>query len=625
MSIKKKIKNNHTIRNTSNSIYNKLALIPLIIIISVIPFIIRMKFIDTGLSTYSWFSEDDKRADFFLYYKSLIFTIIALFMALYITWGFIKQKTLQQNSNIKANYFSKFTIALIPLAIYAILALLSTLFSDHISFGLSGINEQFESVFVLLGYCITVYYAFIYVNTEEDVQLIIKCLLFSVCLLSIIGFTQAIGHDLLFTTLGKKIMTPSGFWPFLDDLTFKMEKNRVYLTFYNPNYVGLYTAFIAPILLILLFFSKSIKLKFIYGITFTSLLLCLIGSKSRSGFVGLCLSFLFILILLRKIFLKYWKLSAGILGLIVLGFFSINAYMGNGFIDRLATMFSFTKTADYNLSSIQTNDNNVAVTYKGNTLYIQSIINGNTPDYLLTDSNEKPISITYIEATDNYVINDTRFAALLLKDIPFTVSNNQNETVTIYGFCVTIDGVNWYFCNQINDGTYYYYNNDHRFDKIVNADSEIFSKYESLGSGRGYIWSRTIPLLKDHILLGSGADTFVFEFPQNDYVGRYNNVLSSLVTKPHNVYLQMGVQTGVLSLISFLIFYGIYFVTSIKLYIKDSFETYLSQVGVALFAGTIGYTVSGLFNDSTITVSPVFWALIGVALAVNHLVKASKK
>ena len=43
---------------------------------------------------------------------------------------------------------------------------------------------------------------------------------------------------------------------------------------------------------------------------------------------------------------------------------------------------------------------------------------------------------------------------------------------------------------------------------------------ERLGSGRGYIWSRSIPLIKQAGFMGLGADTYPEYFPQNDFKGK---------------------------------------------------------------------------------------------------------
>ena len=63
--------------------------------------------------------------------------------------------------------------------------------------------------------------------------------------------------------------------------------------------------------------------------------------------------------------------------------------------------------------------------------------------------------------------------------------------------------------NQV-DGTYYM--NVFGKPKIVPAETAIFTDYEWLASGRGYIWSRTIPLLKDNIILGSGWTLLYLNF-----------------------------------------------------------------------------------------------------------------
>ena len=50
----------------------------------------------------------------------------------------------------------------------------------------------------------------------------------------------------------------------------------------------------------------------------------------------------------------------------------------------------------------------------------------------------------------------------------------------------------------------------------VNAEAIGFEGKEKLSSSRGYIWSRTIPLLDECLITGYEPDTFVFIFPQND-------------------------------------------------------------------------------------------------------------
>ena len=60
-------------------------------------------------------------------------------------------------------------------------------------------------------------------------------------------------------------------------------------------------------------------------------------------------------------------------------------------------------------------------------------------------------------------------------------------------------------------------------DEVKIAPGAIFTSHESFASSRGYIWSRTIPLLKETLFIGTGADTFVIAFPQDDYIGKINS------------------------------------------------------------------------------------------------------
>ena len=148
-------------------------------------------------------------------------------------------------------------------------------------------------------------------------------------------------------------------------------------------------------------------------------------------------------------------------------------------------------------------------------------------------------------------------------------------------------------------------------------------KYGHLASGRGYIWDRTLPLLKKYFWLGSGPDTFAIAFPNGDLVSMNNfGYGNQLMTKPHCMYLQIAVQTGVPSLIALLIFWGWYIVSSFRLYWKNSFEGYLSKFGVAILASVIGYLIMGLTNDSSITVAPIFFVLTGMGLGINHVLKS---
>ncbi|MDD3174076.1 MAG: O-antigen ligase family protein, partial [Herbinix sp.] len=142
----------------------------------------------------------------------------------------------------------------------------------------------------------------------------------------------------------------------------------------------------------------------------------------------------------------------------------------------------------------------------------------------------------------------------------------------------------------------------------------------------GYIWSRSIPLLKDTLLLGNGPDTFPIVFPQSDYVGKANNCKTpyTLIEKPHNFYLMIGIQTGIISLISFLVFYLIYLMKSFRIYKNNNFSTLKARIGLGCLVSTLSFMISGFFNDSSLQTTPIFIVLLGLGMDINYkLGKAS--
>jgi hypothetical protein len=153
----------------------------------------------------------------------------------------------------------------------------------------------------------------------------------------------------------------------------------------------------------------------------------------------------------------------------------------------------------------------------------------------------------------------------------------------------------------------------------------IFDGREKFASSRGYIWSRSVPMLKDTLLVGYGPDTYALEFPQHDYVGKLNSFSSHrmIVDKPHNMYLQIGINTGMISLIGLLALYLMYFIESIKLYIKRDISTFLDYIGVGAFVGVMSYLAAGMFNDQIISVAPLFYTMVGLGLAVNRILRAN--
>ena len=117
----------------------------------------------------------------------------------------------------------------------------------------------------------------------------------------------------------------------------------------------------------------------------------------------------------------------------------------------------------------------------------------------------------------------------------------------------------------------------------------------------------------------------VLVFPQEDYVGRFNvgtdGVIDIVIDKPHNMYLQTAINTGVISLLALITIWGIYLIDSFKIYIKGNMESFTEYMGAAVFLSITAYLAAGIFNDSVVSVAPLFWILLGTGIGINRIIK----
>ena len=581
-----------------------ICVLPMILWIVIIPLIVNLKKFYNPLSEYDWYSTATTSSDFFLYYKSMLVTLSGICMIVFLCWQISQMK-------IKASLLNSNTQIFLPIVIYLILVVLSSLFSSYGYFCVHGIAEQFESIWCLIAYVVVVFYTYyliVYQNAERPLLLLMyigAALVGTICVL------QYFGIDIY-----RLIYAGKGY-------SFTFDIGTVYGPFYNTNYVGYYTLLFVPLFILSAIFIKNLKVRLASIVLAVALLISMIGAKSITAIFAFAVvvSFAIVFILLKHVNSKkiLWVPIFGIL----LGCMNIVILT----VPKVHSYVQASDTEKTNLENIYTEDRYVEVDYKGKKLFIQMAFDGERYDFTLLDENSYDIMYRYMDSPEGYYyyeITDEPFAGITLT--PMLIS----EEPEMYGFSVFIDDREWIFTNQASDdGTYYYFNSYGRIVKMtsenVSDDFKPLVNKSSLASGRGYIWNKTLAMLKDYIFLGSGADTFTIVYPNNDYVGSYNNGYDNLlVTKPHNLYLQIAIQTGGLSLICFLVFYLWYFISSLRLYFIQRLDQPLVIAGFSIMLGTLGYMISGLANDSTVAVSPLYWSLMGIGIGINYKIKMDR-
>jgi len=584
-------------------------LLPVYLTLGFLPFLVRVHIYEHQLSQFPWYYANTSEyfGDTFLVYRQWWFTGIAFYMLFVLLLKLVTDKK-----------SLRYSITCIPMGVFALFSLLSAVFSEYPGFAFKGSFEQFENVFVLMGYALMVYYIFLIVESEDEVRYIIYVLTFSTMALGLIGTLQTFGFDVLASEFVKNLILPANVGA---EIQTKRAENTAVMTLYNPNYVGVYVAMLFPLYAVLVLFAKRWKERLVYALTLVLLLISLYGSGSKAAFLVIAVEMLVLLVLMRRPILKFWYLVIPAATALVAVFLLVNQAQDNVYIDRIQQALKLGKT-EYALESIETRDDGVHICYEGNELIVELIQNDmESFTFQFKDAKGEHIAASVLEDGATYRLNDPRFEGFEVGLVLY------GETIC---FGVLIDGHTWRFTNLYDEsGSYYYLTEKGKFDKLLMAEQVVFGEYERVLSGRGYIWSVTIPLLKKYFVLGSGADTFVTAFPQQDYLRLWRNGFSAqIMSKPHSLYLQVGVQNGVIAMLGMITFFAMYLLQSVRLYIASKFESFYEQAGAAVLLAVLGFAVMGISNDSSMTVSPIFWAIAGLGVYLNSqsakLIKARK-
>ena len=601
-------------------------MLPALLMVGIVPLVLRQYKHETGLTKYGWFGGLEFQYEFFLASKSVVVMLLFFVMAGMIGVRFWKEK--------KKIPFLKL---LIPLFAYGVLALLSSFASVNTEFSFGGGYEQFESVWVLLAYVFVVYYVFLYAKEELELRVMTDAVCFSATFIGILGSLEGLGIDWLGFHWVQKLITTERFLRAVGGkLMLNFSDGQAVATLYNPNYLGVYGSFMLPFLAMLILYEKSKWRRVWHVLNFVLVAVALLSSRSRAGLIAVVAALFVAVVIGCRRFVKYWYLTIPAINFAVVILLLVNAYNDNLIFDRLKNIFA---KDTVNVTEYVAEDGTTVRKTGLTELYT-------TKESVFFTYNEVSADI-FVYCEDGYYgiysadKNGNQIEVVRSEDGIYTFVHPALEGITMEqlmydgmpGFLMRADG-EWPFIYVEEKGKFQFlrkFVGDSKEDVFklsdaIMAESVGFEDRQHFFSGRGYIWSRTIPLLKDHIFLGSGPDTFTIVFPQNDYLMmRKMGFDGQTMTKPHSMYLQIGVQTGVLSLICLLVFYGWYAIWSLRLFWFRNMNTLTEGFGVAAFIASIGYMISGISNDSMVVTGPVFWGIMGLGIAANTMVVKKRK
>ncbi|MCX8045197.1 MAG: O-antigen ligase family protein [Desulfobacterota bacterium] len=145
-----------------------------------------------------------------------------------------------------------------------------------------------------------------------------------------------------------------------------------------------------------------------------------------------------------------------------------------------------------------------------------------------------------------------------------------------------------------------------------------FDVERGMGSGtRLFVWRKSIALICNRPLFGYGPDAHVVAMHafNAEYIRRFNNPV--LLDRAHNNYLDTAIAQGLVGLGAYC---WILAVCLFRLHgaIRDTRRTDRKIMYIGLFSAFFGYLINDIFIFSIVTVSPTFWALMGLAYSLRR-------
>ena len=154
---------------------------------------------------------------------------------------------------------------------------------------------------------------------------------------------------------------------------------------------------------------------------------------------------------------------------------------------------------------------------------------------------------------------------------------------------------------------------------VAHASEQVFElpvlpeRAFSAGTGRTYIWDKTLDLVKDRPLLGYGGDSLAYNFPHYNIDARAGMTDEHIITdKAHNQYMGILFGFGIIGFAAFVILMVVAGISTITSMFKKSWALFIVSIFV------LAFFAQAMFNDSLPGITPIAFVLFGVLFALKQ-------
>lgn len=579
---------------------------PFIMALLIIPMIVRLSIIKLPLEVIIHWNGNSIDYDFYSNAKSVFLIFTSFITAVLIFLNFDKKDFIKNKK-----YF-------IPFLIMVVAALLSTFLRGNTEFSLSGSPERYEGLYTYIGYFLLFVFAATFKFDEDTKKIVFFLITLFVFFNFIIGLLQYTGYNFFSSDIFKRILVPGENASLRDSIitrTYSFKNINGFNSHYN--YMGTLSCMLTMFFVSFAVLCKDRKYRIISlaGLAFS--LFLLIGCNARSGIVAVVFATIILFFtFMNNIFKTPKTILVTVLGIIIVVFIGFTLINNTTLLPRFNSLVIDAKNLfnpkeinledEIDLKDLQIDDSSYAIKYQDITfVYDQK------KDAFYNEKGEK---LNY-KKNEHSIIN---FESPYDK-IEVEISEGNNEIINKYVVYHKVTFPNTFVRFDVTDKGKVKLVNHLGLDKdTAFLNNKTTTTFDKIGSGRGYIISKTLPLLKKCVIIGYGPDTFLKVFPQDDVYRKiyvYGDA-NHIVDKPHNLYLLTAINFGIPALIAFIVMIIFLFI-DYKRHFKHNPFTRDSILAVSCLAAIFAYMGSGFFNDSVITIAPIFFVFLGIA--VNYI------
>jgi len=586
----------------------------LVIAVGLVPLIVRAQIVNSSADEMAAFIMDAQVVDFFAFAKARVLMFATLFAGM--AYAFL----CVGKSNILADLRKLFTFEKgkiletlhIKLALLmGFLFVLSAMFSSYRSTVIWGFHQRYEGLVVLLCYFVVFFAAISFCRTRFKATLMLGIVSVSSVVIGVLATLQYFGRDFFLTPLGARVV----YGPlYHEGATIGSQFTIAYSTLYNPNYLGQLAALVVPVLVFAaIAFGLRSKLSYVFAAIGALMLFAMLASRSSGALLAFSAGVGLALVVLAAYFVRKGLTKATMIGLgatfaavVVIALLPPISYNITRMIDRFA---SGTDVEAFLFRGFEVGDGFAEVGTRYGELRLQ--LNEARTGVELVFNSEIIEPYEVWAPYEGSVLREAMYTVPYVGHV--SLASSRNVMLLAVGnasFHFGIGGEGEFFAlTQAGEIA----------DLSQSVPSMGFEGREGFGSSRGYIWSRTFPVVLNAPLLGYGPDTFTFAFPQHDIMGKlsfFDNPYI-IVDKPHNMYLQFAVNTGIISMLALVGLLALFGIRAMWEIFTDgeqnNFELFMR---IGLLVGIFAFAVSGLSTDSNVNTATVFWALLGMGYAM---------